>query len=175
MDAGVSGYPTAARSSGGRKSKGETPTGGGGIGYTLSRPSSRQVREMVRRCCSCPRHSTCSTTVLSARACECPNAGRQCTGCYFWGRCKNRGRLMPSPTTARGLLGCFPRGADPPSNYQCASPPSIRFPTTSSLWVILAAGSGGWGARGGTCRRSIPRDRGDGGGVTGGRNRDGVG
>ena len=51
---------------------------------------------------------TCSTTGMSARACECRNAGRQCTGCYLWGRCKNRGRLMLSHATARELLGHFP-------------------------------------------------------------------
>ena len=34
-------------------------------------------------------------------------------GCYFWGRCKNNGRLMPFPNTARGLLGNFLHGADP--------------------------------------------------------------
>ena len=118
---------------------------GSGIVSTVSR-SSRRARETVERCCSCTRHLTCSTSGLSARACECRNAGRQCTGCYCWGRCKNRGRLLPSPTTTRGLLGHFPRGADPPAIDRRAKITPFRYPTSSSLRAISAAGAGGRGA-----------------------------
>ena len=146
---GVSGYSMAAGPSGGRKRKGETPMEGFGIGSTVSRSTSRRIRELVKRCCSCTRHSTCSTTGPSACACECHNAGRRYSGCYCWGRCKNRGRLMPSPTTARDLLGHFPRGADPPTTDQSATTPPARLPTSLSLRVISAAGAEGRGARGG--------------------------
>ena len=40
---------------------------------------------------------------------------------------------MPSPTTARGLLGLFPRGAYPPATDQRATTPPVRLPTYSSL------------------------------------------
>ena len=108
MAGGVSGYPTAASSPGGQKQKREDPTGGSGIGSTVSCPSSRRVCDLVMRCCSCTRNLTCSSTGPYARACECCNAVRQCTWCYCWGRCNNRGRLMPSPTTERVLLGKIP-------------------------------------------------------------------
>ena len=108
MAGGVSGFLMEAGPSRGRKNKEETPTEGFGIFSMVSRPSSRQVREPIERCCSCTRHLTCSTTGPSAQAYKCCNAGRPCTGCYFWGRCKNRGQLMPSLATARGLLGVFP-------------------------------------------------------------------
>ena len=104
------------------KMEGRNSYGGFSIGSTESRQYSRRVSEPVERCCSCIWHSACFTTGLSARACKFRNAGRQCTGCYCWGRCKNRGRLMPSPTTARGLLGHLPRGTDPPATKQCSSP-----------------------------------------------------
>ena len=81
MAGGVSIYLTAAGPLGGQKRKGETPTGEFGTNSTVSR-SSRQAREMVERCCSFTRHSGCSTTGPSARACTCQNAGRQCTGCH---------------------------------------------------------------------------------------------
>ena len=100
---------------------------------TVSSLSSRQISKPVERCCSCTRHSKCSTAGLSARVCKCRNTGRQCTGCYCWGQCKNRGRLIPSPTTTRGLLGHFLRGADPPATNQCASPP---FRMTASIFVL---------------------------------------
>ena len=103
MASGVSRYLTAAGPSGGRKRKGETPTGDFGIGSTVGRPS-RRVREMVERCCSCTRHSTCSTTGPFSRTCQCRNAGRQCTGCYCWGKCRNKGWIMPSPPSSRGPL-----------------------------------------------------------------------
>ena len=48
-------------------------------------------------------------------------------GCYFWGQCKNKGRLMLSPIMVMGLLGHFPRGADSPAVGQCASPPACIF------------------------------------------------
>ena len=52
---------------------------------------------------------------------------------------------MLSPTTARGLLGHFLRGADPPATDQCVSPTPVRLPTSSSLQAISAAGAGGRG------------------------------
>ena len=145
MAGGVSRSAKAAGPLGGRKRKGETPTVGFGIIVTVIRPS-RRAREMVERCCSWTRHLTCSTTGMSARACKCRNAGRLCTGCYFWGRCKNRGRLLPSHTTTRGLLGHVPRGADPHANNRCATTPPVRLPTSLSLRSILAARAGGRGA-----------------------------
>ena len=48
MDGGVSQLATAAGTLGGRKRKGETPTGGFGTSSTVSRPS-RQVREMIKQ------------------------------------------------------------------------------------------------------------------------------
>ena len=142
MAGGMSRYSTAARPSGGRKSKGETPTGEFGTGSTVSR-SSRRVRKLVEKCCSCTRHLTCSTTGPSNRECKCRNAGQQCTGCYCWGKCKNKGQLMPPPTTMRGLLGPFPQGADPPTTDPCATTLPVRFPTSSSLREISAARDGG--------------------------------
>ena len=53
---------------------------------------------------------------------------------------------MPSPTTTRGLLGHFPRGADPPANDRRATTLPVRSPTSLSLRVILAAGAWGRGA-----------------------------
>ena len=103
------------------KKEGRNSYEGFGIGSTVSCPYSRRVCELVERCCSCTRHSTCSTAGPSACACKCRNAGQQCNRCYCWGRCKNRGRLVPSPTTARVLLGHFPRGADPPATDQQSS------------------------------------------------------
>ena len=108
------------------------------IGYTVSIPSIR-VRELVKRCCSCTWHLTCSTTLLSARTCECCNAGRQCTGCYCWGKCKNKGQLMPSPTTTRGLMGIFPQGADPPATNPRSTTPPVRSPKSLSIRAISAA------------------------------------
>ena len=134
------GWRRVAISYGGRaigraKKEGRNSYGGFGIVSTVSRLS-QQAREMVEPCCSCTRHSTCSTLGPSARECECRKAGLQCTGCYCWGRCKNRGRLLPSPTTMRGLLGHFPRGADPPANNQRATTPPVRLPTSLSLRAI---------------------------------------
>ena len=158
----VSRLSTAAGPLGGRKRKGETPTGEFVTSYTVSR-SIRQAREMVERCCSCTRHSTCSAAGPSARACKCRNAGRQCTGCYLWGKCCNKGRLMPSPTTARVLLWHFPWGADPPANKPRATTPPVRSPTSLSLREILAAGDGGRSARGGASGRRGLREVGRGG------------
>ena len=121
---GVLRSATAARPSGGQNRKGETPTGDFGIVSTVSCPS-RRAREMVERCCSCTQHSTCSTTVPCARACKCRNTQKQYTGCYCWGKCKNKGRFMPSPSTTRGLLGHFPRGADPPANDPRVTTPPV--------------------------------------------------
>ena len=53
---------------------------------------------------------------------------------------------MPSSTTTRGLLGHFPRGADPPATDQRAKNPPFRLPTSLSLRAISAAGARGKGA-----------------------------
>ena len=141
---------------------------GVGIGSMVSRPSRRWVHEPVKRCCICTRHSTYYTTGPTDRACECRNAGQQCTGCYYWGRYNNRGRLMPPPNTARGLLGHLLRGAYLPAVNQRVSPPLVRLFTSYSLWAILAARDGGGGARGCAGGNRIPRD-GRGGGRGAGR------
>ena len=140
---GVSGYSTAARPSGGRKRKGENPTGEFSTGYTVS-CSSRQVRELVKWCCSCTRHLICSTTVPSDRACKFRTASQQCMGRYCWGKCRNKGRLMPSPITARGLLGIFPRGADPPSRHQ----PVHNNPARTIAKIFFPTGNIGGRGRG---------------------------
>ena len=118
------------------KKEGRNSYGGFGIFSMVSRPSSRQVREPVERCCSCTRHSTCSAAGPSAIGCGFRNAGRYCTGCYCWGWCKNQGRFMPSPKMARGLLGIFPRGADPPATAQRATTPPVQSPTSLYLQAI---------------------------------------
>ena len=133
---------SAGRVIGRAKKLGRNSYGGFGIGSTVSPPTSIWVRETVKRCCSCTRHLTCSTTGPSDRACDCCNSVRQCTGCYCLGWCKNRGRLMPSPTTVRGLSGNFLSGADPPAADHRVSPLSVRLPTYLSLQVILASGPG---------------------------------
>ena len=118
-----------------------------GIVSMVCRPSQR-AQDTVERCCSCTRHLTWYTTGLYARACECRNEGRQCTGCYCWGKCNNKGRIMPSPKTTRGILGHFPRGTDPPANNRRATNLPFRSPTSSSLRAILAAearGRSAWG------------------------------
>ena len=112
-------YSTATRPSGGRKQKGETPTGEFITGSMVSLPTSRRSQDLVERCCSCTRHSNYSTKGPSTCVCKCRNASRKCNGGSCWGRCKNRGRLLASPTTARGLLGLFQRGADLPATGQC--------------------------------------------------------
>ena len=112
-----------AKSFRGQKRKGETPTGFD-ICSTVSCLSIRRISNPVERCCSCTWHSTYSTMGPSVRAFECHNAGQQCTTCYFWGRCKNSGRLMPSPTKMRVMLDHFLRGADTPATNQRASPPA---------------------------------------------------
>ena len=141
----MSGYSTVAGSLGGGERMGETPTLVGGISSTVCHLSIKQAQENVERCCSCNRHSTCSTLGLSEWACECWNAGRNCMGCYCWGKFRNKGQLMMFPTIARGLLGHFPCGADPPSVCQCILPPPVQFPVSMSLWEILAARAGGEG------------------------------
>ena len=55
---------------------------------------------------------------------------------------------MPSPTTMRGLLEIFPRGADTPAPYLSAPTLPIRSPTSLFLQAILVAGAGGRIARG---------------------------
>ena len=63
---------------------------------------------------------------------------------------------MPSPTTARGLLGTFLHGIDLPAVGQRVSPPPVWSPTYSALREISAAGAGGGGARGGAGGRKSP-------------------
>ena len=65
---------------------------------------------------------------------------------------------MLSPTTARGLLGHFPRGADPPVKDQRATTPPVRSPAFSFLRVISAAGAGGRSAWGGESGYRAPRE-----------------
>ena len=69
---------------------------------------------------------------------------------------------MLSPTTERGLLRHFPRGADPPANDPRATNPPVRSPTSLSLRAISAAGAGGWRAWGGASGRRAPREVGRG-------------
>ena len=78
---------------------------------------------------------------------------------------------MPPLTTARGLIGNFVRGADPPVVDQCDSPLPVQLPTSLSLRAISAARAGGEGVRGGTGRRKIPRDGRGAGRGAGGRSR----
>ena len=94
---------------------------------------------------------------------NCRNAGRHYTGCYCRGRCKNRGQLMPSPTTTGGLLGHFPRGADPPANDRRATTLPLRSLTSSFLMAILAAWARGSGAWAGASGRRATREVGRGG------------
>ena len=70
---------------------------------------------------------------------------------------------MLSPTTTRGLLGHFPRGADLPANNQRATTPPVRLPTSLSLRAILEAGAGGRGAWVGASGRRATREVGRGG------------
>ena len=156
MAGGVSRYSTADGPSGGRKRKGETPTEEFDAGSTVSRPS-RRVQELVDRCCSCTQHSTCSTTGLPAHVCKYCNAVRKCKGCYCWGKCRNKGRVMPSPTTSRGLLSIFPQGADLPATDPSATTPPVLLPTYFSLQAISAARVGGRGVRGRASGRKSPR------------------
>ena len=65
---------------------------------------------------------------------------------------------MPSPTTTWGLLGHFPRGADPPANDQHATTPPVRSPTSSSLRAISTAGAGGRSAWAGASGRRATRE-----------------
>ena len=67
---------------------------------------------------------------------------------------------MPSPTTTRGLLGIFPRGADPTANNPHANNQPVRSPTSSSLRAIFAAGAGGRSARGEASGRRGPWEEG---------------
>ena len=65
---------------------------------------------------------------------------------------------MPPLTTARGLLGHFPWGADPPANDPRATTPPVQLLTSSSFRAILAAGAGGRSVRGGASGRRGPRE-----------------
>ena len=82
---------------------------------------------------------------------------------------------MLSPTTARGLLGHFPRDTYPPAIDQHATNLPVQFPTSLSLRAISAAGPGGGVRRAG---RAATRARGTAGGGSageGGSNRYGTG
>ena len=80
---------------------------------------------------------------------------------------------MPSPTTARGLLGNFLRSTYPPAANQRISPLPVRSPTSSSIRAISVAGSGEGGARGRSDGRRSPWGGGGGGRRAGGRDREG--
>ena len=67
---------------------------------------------------------------------------------------------MPSPTTTHGLLGIFPRGADPHANDPHATTLPVRSPTFSSLRAISAARARGRSTRGGASVRRGPREEG---------------
>ena len=81
---------------------------------------------------------------------------------------------MP-PTTARGPLGLFLHGADPPATNQRATTLPVRSPTYLYLQEILAAGAGGRGVRGGASGRKGLREEGERSAGEGGRNRDKTG
>ena len=110
----------------GKIERGGVPTGKSGRDSTVSF-SVRQDQKQIKWCCSCTRHSTCFAKGPSDRACECRNAGQTYTRCMFLGKCRNRGRLLPSLTTAVGLFGHFMRSA-----VQPASSPTVRDTTHSS-------------------------------------------
>ena len=76
--------------------------------------------------------------------------------------------MIPSPTTARGLLGQFLRVMDPSAVNQRAIPVPVWLPTYLSLLSILAAMAGGGGARGGAGEHKSLRDGGGGARGTGG-------
>ena len=95
--------------------------------------------------------------------------GQQCTGCYCWVQCKNKGQLMPSPTMARSLLGYFSRGTYPPAVGQRVLPLPIRSSTSSSLQAISSAGDREVGARFGAGRFKSLKDSGGAGSERGDR------
>ena len=162
MDGIVSDYSTAAGSSGGQKRKGVTPMRVSDTISMVSQPAIYRSQEQVKRCCSCTSHSTCSTKETPEWACGCLKAGRYFTGYYCWNKCRNKGWLMPSPATARGLLGHFVCSADSPIVCQPTSTPPVRVPISSSLPVISgASGRGSWGRAG---RQRSPWEGGRGGG-----------
>ena len=79
---------------------------------------------------------------------------------------------MPPPTTARGLLGHFLRGTEPPTVDQRDSPPPVQSPTSSPVRAKMTARDGGGDARGGAGRHKSLRDgeggvRGSGGEIQG--------
>ena len=78
---------------------------------------------------------------------------------------------MLSPRTTQGLLGHFPRDADPPANDRRGTTPPVRSPTSLSLRAISAAGTGGRSAWGGASGLSATREVGGGG--TGGAESEG--
>ena len=82
---------------------------------------------------------------------------------------------MLSPTMARGLLGIFLRGMDPPATNQGATTPPVRSPTYSSLQAILADGARGRGARGMASGCKGSRDGGERSAGEGGRKGYGTG
>ena len=72
---------------------------------------------IVGQCCDYTSQFTWSTICPSERACDCHNAGWNCTGCAFWRVYKNRKVVLFSPNTVRGLLGNFAYIAARPSSY----------------------------------------------------------
>ena len=82
---------------------------------------------------------------------------------------------MTPQTTTRGLLGIFPRGADPPTTDPRASTPPVRSPASSSLQAISVAKVRGRSARGGASSRKGPWEERRGGTWEGGRNGDALG
>ena len=104
-------------------------------------------------------------------ACRCRNTGRQCTGFFSWGRCRNKGWLMLPHTTLRGLLGIFPWGVDPLATNLRTTALPVQSPTSSSFQAISSARSGQGGAQGGADRCKSLRDGGGGSRGAGGRSR----
>ena len=116
MASGTSDYLRVVGSSVWIKKNGQTPMGGGGITSLVSIPSIKRAQEHIKRCFSCTSYLTCSAKGPSDQSCECRNVGQHYTRCYFWAKCKNKGQLMSSSATVRGLLGHFARNADQPNS-----------------------------------------------------------
>ena len=73
MAGSVLNFSTAAGSLGGQKSKGETPTYGGGTSFTIICPPFCQDREQVKWYCSYTRHWTFYAKGPSEWVCGCVN------------------------------------------------------------------------------------------------------
>ena len=118
MAGGALDYSTTARPLRGGKGEGETTTGECSSSSTVSL-SIYWNQKQTNRGYSCTRQLTCFTKGFSERVCECHNLVRTCTGCMFWGKCRNKVWLLPSPTTARGVLGNLARDAVRPASSPC--------------------------------------------------------